>query len=47
VSNGYEARLVLGVKLRPFGAHCWVEHEHMVVSDQLEMIHPFTPILSI
>ena len=47
VSNGYEARLVLGVKLRPFGAHCWVEHEGLVVSDQLEMIQPFTPILAI
>ncbi len=47
VSHGYNARLVVGVKLRPFEAHCWVEHDRLVVSDHLEMIQTFTPILAI
>ncbi|PKP92523.1 MAG: hypothetical protein CVT77_08680 [Alphaproteobacteria bacterium HGW-Alphaproteobacteria-16] len=44
---GYGAapHLVLGVKLRPFQAHCWVQIDDVVVNDQLDTVRLFTPIL--
>ena len=37
--------LVIGVKLRPFEAHCWAQQREAVVGDSLPNIAPFTPIL--
>ena len=39
--------LVLGIKLRPFQAHAWVQAGNVLVSDRLAAITPFTPILVI
>ena len=39
------ADLVIGVKLRPFEAHCWARHHDAVVGDSLANVAPFTPIL--
>jgi hypothetical protein len=36
--------LVVGVKLNPFAAHCWVEEEGTVLNDDLETVRSFTPI---
>jgi hypothetical protein len=36
--------LILGVKLNPFQAHCWVEVGGAVVGDEPEQVQPFTPI---
>ena len=38
-------RLVLGVRLRPFKAHCWVQVGTALVNDRLETVRTFTPIL--
>lgn len=38
--------LVIGVMLGPFGGHCWVQYENLVLNDRLEKVTKFTPILS-
>lgn len=45
IANGLHPDLVIGVKLRPFEAHCWVQIDDILVSDDLGTIAPFTPIL--
>jgi hypothetical protein len=45
IADGVVPNLVLGVKLRPFEAHCWVQQGDLLVSDHLGAIVPFTPIL--
>ena len=42
--RGYWPELVLGVRLGPFRAHCWVECGNAVVNDRLERIRHYTPI---
>jgi hypothetical protein len=46
-AGGIAPDLILGVKLRPFEAHCWVQHGECLVSDDRGAIGPFTPILII
>ena len=36
---------VFGVKLEPFGAHCWVQNEDTVLNDTVEVVRQYTPIL--
>lgn len=45
-SHGRTPTIVLGVQL-PFAAHCWVQCEDRVVSDPLERIDTFEPILAL
>jgi hypothetical protein len=40
------ARVVIGVMLGPFGGHCWVQYDTLVLNDRLEMVTKFTPIMS-
>jgi len=40
------AQLVIGVTI-PFAAHCWVQHDGIVLSDPLDRIRRFTPIFSL
>lgn len=44
---GIAADLVLGVRLRPFQAHAWVQTDDIVVNDTVDHIAQFTPILVI
>lgn len=44
--RGYRPNLVLGVKLDPFAAHCWVQTGSRVDNDSLERVRHFTPILA-
>ncbi|MGF7170815.1 hypothetical protein FHS91_002503 [Sphingobium xanthum] len=44
---GHRPEMVIGVAVRPFRAHCWVQHQGAVLNDRLENIRPFTPILVI
>jgi hypothetical protein len=37
--------LVFGVRLHPFGAHCWVQHGPTLVNETLDQVRNFTPIL--
>ena len=39
------ATLLIGVKLRPFEAHSWVQIDDMLVGEQADYIRNFTPIL--
>lgn len=41
------ADLLIGVKLRPFEAHAWVQIDGTVVSDRLDAVRPYTPILAL
>lgn len=41
------AQVVLGVKLAPFAAHCWVQYRSEVLNDELEEVLRYTPILVI
>lgn len=37
--------LIIGVKLQPFQAHCWVQIEGQLVNERREVAKAFTPIL--
>ena len=43
--RGAPARLVIGVKLAPFAAHCWVQRGDQVLNDSVEEVWRYTPIL--
>ena len=36
---------VFGVKMEPFGAHCWVQDGSTVLNDTAEFVRKFTPIM--
>ncbi|QNA83754.1 lasso peptide biosynthesis B2 protein [Sphingomonas sp. So64.6b] len=42
---GFRPDLVIGVKLQPFAAHCWVQYETLLLNDRADMVRDFTPIL--
>ena len=42
---GIPVDLVLGVRLQPFAAHCWVQLGDTIVNDRLDKVRNFTPIL--
>jgi len=44
--RGFSPKMVIGVTL-PFAAHCWVQVGDRVVSDSLDRVQSFTPILAI
>jgi hypothetical protein len=46
-ARGLPASLVLGVRLDPFMAHCWVQADAMVLNDSCDHVSAFTPILSL
>ena len=41
------ATLVIGVKLDPFAAHCWLQDADLVLNDSLHMVGEYRPILAI
>ena len=43
--HGLHPKLVFGVRMPPFQAHCWVQHEDTVLGDTLERVSQFTPIM--
>jgi hypothetical protein len=45
--RGTAAELVLGVKLNPFAAHCWLQLDGIVLNDSPETIGAFTPIVAL
>lgn len=44
---GYPARLVIGARLEPFGAHCWAQIGQTALNEPYEYIGQFTPIVEI
>ena len=45
--NGVPVALVFGVQMGPFRAHCWLQHEGLVLNDTPHMVACFTPIMSV
>jgi len=43
--RGVRSHVVLGVKLAPFGAHCWVQIGDEVLNDSVEEVLRYRPIL--
>ena len=41
---GFQSDLIIGVSMKPFAAHCWVQDGDMVIGDTLERVQGFTPI---
>jgi hypothetical protein len=37
--------VVIGVRMHPFMAHCWVQRDEVVLSDDLDSVATYTPIL--
>ncbi len=46
-SRNMACRLVLGVRLDPFEAHCWIQDNDMILGDTHERVACFTPILQL
>lgn len=44
-SRGVAARWVIGVRVRPFAAHAWVQVDDLVLDDEHFRVGQFTPIL--
>jgi hypothetical protein len=38
---------VFGVQTRPFAAHCWLQHENIVLNDTVEHVTRYTPIMTV
>lgn len=45
--NGIHPRLVLGVRVNPFRAHCWVQLDETVLVGDFEQVRLFTPIMAV
>ena len=41
---GHFPRLVFGVQAQPFTAHCWIQHDDVVLNSSLEHVLQFTPM---
>lgn len=44
---GQSARLVIGVALQPFRAHCWAQKGGVVLNDSADAVRAFKPIFAI
>lgn len=44
--QGFAANLVIGVRLDPFGAHCWVQTREALLNEAADYAASFTPILT-
>jgi len=45
--SGADAEWVFGVRTWPFGAHCWVQAEGVVLDDHAERLAGYVPILAV
>lgn len=39
--------IIMGVRLQPFSAHCWVQHRGILVNDMFDRVRNYVPILLI
>lgn len=42
---GNLTQLIFGVKMEPFGAHCWVQRDRRILNDTVENVRQYTPIM--
>jgi hypothetical protein len=45
-NEGYSPLWVFGVRTWPFGAHCWLQIDDLVVGDTLDRVRFYTPIMA-
>ncbi len=45
--QSYPARIVFGVQSEPFQAHCWVQSDNLLLTQDLETVLGFSPILAL
>jgi hypothetical protein len=45
--HGLHPSWVFGVQARPFAAHCWIQHDGVLLNDSVVRTSRFTPILSV
>jgi hypothetical protein len=43
--RGERADLVIGVRVRPFSAHAWVQRDNLLLNDSCDGVRGYTPIL--
>ena len=43
--RGIVADLVIGAKLHPFGAHCWLQDGEILLNDSVSVARDFEPVL--
>ena len=46
-ARGIPGDLYIGVRLRPFAAHSWVQSGRWLVNDRIDTVETYTPILSV
>jgi hypothetical protein len=44
-AHGIYPQWVFGVQARPFAAHCWLQHQGVVLNDTVEYVSRYTPIM--
>ena len=42
--RGIPGQVYFGVRLDPFAAHAWVQHNEMVLSDNVNVVADYTPV---
>jgi hypothetical protein len=47
IDEGFCPEVVIGVRLQPFSAHCWVEHGPVLVNETLDRVRAYTRILAV
>jgi hypothetical protein len=47
IAYGVQPTFVMGVAVRPFRAHCWLQSDDLVYDDEPEFIQQFVPILTV
>lgn len=45
--SGIQPDWVFGVRLCPFGAHCWVEYKGVILNEDSDTVAEFRPIMSV
>lgn len=43
--HGHFADWIFGVKVEPFGAHCWLQYQDQLLNDSVDYVRNFTPIM--
>jgi len=44
---GMPTKIVFGIKLEPFQAHCWVQRDNQVLGQDIFAVSAFHPILAL
>ncbi len=45
LERGCCSELVIGVRTTPFRAHCWVQHHEVVLTDTVDRVRQYSPVL--